>query len=782
MKYHVRAAQLRAVLAALCAALLARAAAPAAPETPGADDRNAFRFAVLGDNQPHSAFALPNKVYEEILDRIEKLKPDFVVNVGDIINGSTNPRISRRQVVDFKESSKRLSMPYYVAFGNHDMAWNPKIIEEMVGPLYFSFNHKGAHFVLLNTDFTGQHLSIVGKQLEWLKEDLRRNAGAKPIFVFLHRPVFAVGSGPDSMKREEREKLHALFLAHGVSAVFSGHQHLYHVEEHDGIRYYITGGAGGPLLLTAQNAFYHFLLITVHDGKFDVGLNRMEEDRASHFMGLVEMDNPFFTQPLGCRSSSIVDKLEPCAPETPATTPAGELFARGFKLQKAGKMKLALWEYDAALAADPSLLAAVNNKAVILATGGMTRDAESLLAGLVGKREEPAEARFNLALLLAEAGSSPAALKLLREGLARRPESALLHIGTGLVFARAKDFDTAEKEFAAALSLRPEAPRLDIAELALVRGDFNRVISLCRGIMARQPGNRDALSLMGEAYAGEKKYREASVCYARLLEADPEDYATCIAAGNVYLQTGDNNAAIKAYTQALSARQDFIPALYNLSIAYLLEGKNNREPSQDLIYQRLSFDDPEKILDPLKTMISLGVRDELRAKALNNLATTLYLGGLADPIAIEQYLNQAIDAAGNLPQPRVNLGNIYWETDRIGLAGLSYIEALKREPACSAARYNLATLLVLEGKVDEGIDAYKELLARDPSYYRGWSSIAEVYMRRHMENPAETRFLSLALEAWRKSCRIKQEGNLACGMVEKIEREHPGVPNAEGAP
>ena len=94
----------------------------------------------------------------------------------------------------------------------------------------------------------------------------------------------------------------------------------------------------------------------------------------------------------------------------------------------------------------------------------------------------------------------------------------------------------------------------------------------------------------------------------------------------------------------------------------------------------------------------------------------------------------------------------------------------------------LATLLVLEGKVDEGIDAYKELLARDPSYYRGWSSIAEVYMRRHMENPAETRFLSLALEAWRKSCRIKQEGNLACGMVEKIEREHPGVPNAEGAP
>jgi hypothetical protein len=61
----------------------------------------------------------------------------------------------------------------------------------------------------------------------------------------MHHPAFSVSLHGGS--RDVRERWTPLFERYRVSAVFSGHDHVYERAEHDGIRYFVTGGGGAPL-------------------------------------------------------------------------------------------------------------------------------------------------------------------------------------------------------------------------------------------------------------------------------------------------------------------------------------------------------------------------------------------------------------------------------------------------------------------------------------------------------------------------------------------------------
>jgi hypothetical protein len=69
---------------------------------------------------------------------------------------------------------------------------------------------------------------------------------------------------PDSAKPEigDRPDLVALFRRYPVRAVFSGHAHLYSHEAHDGIDYFIAGGAGAPLYASPdRGGFSHYVIV-----------------------------------------------------------------------------------------------------------------------------------------------------------------------------------------------------------------------------------------------------------------------------------------------------------------------------------------------------------------------------------------------------------------------------------------------------------------------------------------------------------------------------------------
>jgi 3',5'-cyclic AMP phosphodiesterase CpdA len=97
----------------------------------------------------------------------------------------------------------------------------------------------------------------------------------------MHHPPFSISVHGGS--RDLRERWTPLFEKYQVSAVFSGHDHVYQRAEHDGIRYFVSGGGGAPLYprrpnpnpvdLEAVKKFeraFHFLRVTVTGNRVEV--------------------------------------------------------------------------------------------------------------------------------------------------------------------------------------------------------------------------------------------------------------------------------------------------------------------------------------------------------------------------------------------------------------------------------------------------------------------------------------------------------------------------------
>lgn len=219
-------------------------------------------FAVVGDNRSG------DEIYRKVVGMIMARKPDFVVNVGDLI-----PRPG--SAIDWKrfwELSAPVTVPYFQTVGNHDVSnrKSEEIYKEQVdlpgNELYYSFSCGDSLFVVLDTSIIGQSRRISGEQSDWLK-NLLESANKRHKFVFLHHPMYSgeilFEWGLDSHP-EERDRLRDLLVKNKVDAVFAGHLHLYRRKTINGITQIITGGAGAPLIATEENGgFFHFILMTV---------------------------------------------------------------------------------------------------------------------------------------------------------------------------------------------------------------------------------------------------------------------------------------------------------------------------------------------------------------------------------------------------------------------------------------------------------------------------------------------------------------------------------------
>ncbi|MEU7137895.1 PQQ-binding-like beta-propeller repeat protein [Nocardia sp. NPDC046473] len=90
----------------------------------------------------------------------------------------------------------RFGRPFYPVMGNHDAGGTGKttgyaasmeIYRRNMGPEWYSFDRNGRHLVVLEDNYD---TSGLGPQLQWLREDLRRHATGKQVFVFAHRSLF----------------------------------------------------------------------------------------------------------------------------------------------------------------------------------------------------------------------------------------------------------------------------------------------------------------------------------------------------------------------------------------------------------------------------------------------------------------------------------------------------------------------------------------------------------------------------------------------------------------
>ena len=148
-------------------------------------------------------------------------------------------------------------MPYYHCIGNHDVLGlsgrrkvekdhpgigKKKIMQDIgMERDYYSFNHKGWHFVVLNSifEFEGEngpaYKPMIGEeQLDWLRYDLGVHKGM-PTIAVSHMAAFAHLAQIESdfeMKAmnhlilQDNKALRLIFERHNVKALLQGHTHI----------------------------------------------------------------------------------------------------------------------------------------------------------------------------------------------------------------------------------------------------------------------------------------------------------------------------------------------------------------------------------------------------------------------------------------------------------------------------------------------------------------------------------------------------------------------------
>lgn len=178
------------------------------------------------------------------LERIRALDPDFVVHLGDMVQEFPESTGFESAVTAANEQFEKLDADVHHVAGNHDVGDKPdptmptdrvtpeslRSFHERYGPSWYSWDHDGVHFVVLNSQIMNSSLPASDEQREWLEADLAGTAD-RPIFVFLHLPPFlydpdepALGHY-DNVDRPARDWLLQLVREHGVTDLFAGHSH-----------------------------------------------------------------------------------------------------------------------------------------------------------------------------------------------------------------------------------------------------------------------------------------------------------------------------------------------------------------------------------------------------------------------------------------------------------------------------------------------------------------------------------------------------------------------------
>jgi hypothetical protein len=235
------------------------------------DDAGDFTFVVMGDNRPWTGgkdFAIQNTYFAENIRLANTSGGEFAVNVGDLIHGyAKDAAVVNRMWDDFDRAASYFQIPLIPVVGNHDVPdrVGEAVWRKRIGPTYFSWDYKGCHFIGLNSEVVGGLDKITGFQLAWLKEDLKRAAGARRIFVFVHKPLWRWGPKERVLENRWHKDVHPLLAAAGVDTVFGGHDHQYlRYPTRDGVNYVVTGGAGAELHgAELEGGFFHICIVTV---------------------------------------------------------------------------------------------------------------------------------------------------------------------------------------------------------------------------------------------------------------------------------------------------------------------------------------------------------------------------------------------------------------------------------------------------------------------------------------------------------------------------------------
>ncbi|MBW8036212.1 MAG: hypothetical protein FVQ79_11425 [Planctomycetes bacterium] len=226
------------------------------------NDPDNFQFAIVADrtgSHRPGAFA-------DAVPKINHLQPDFVMCVGDLVEGDDeNVDVLVAQWDEFDAMVEKLEMPFFYLTGNHDLTSEKaiQIYKQRRGRAYYHFLYKDVLFLCMNSeDILAKSDGIGDEQIEYFADVLKKHQNATWVCVFVHKPIW-------QKKDANGWQKFAPLLSGRKHTVFSGHDHKYSKAIRNGVNYYklATTGAGSASKLKGpqQGKFDHVMWVTMTD-------------------------------------------------------------------------------------------------------------------------------------------------------------------------------------------------------------------------------------------------------------------------------------------------------------------------------------------------------------------------------------------------------------------------------------------------------------------------------------------------------------------------------------
>jgi len=269
------------------------------------DPRN-FQFVIIGDR---TGGANVLETFQKAMPQINLLEPEFVINVGDLIEGYSDQAAELNTEWNEVDSwLGELDMPFFKTPGNHDIANKTarEVWRERYGATYYSFLYKDVLFMVLDTEydrpapppdmkekielynrlqvedpakaqamlaeFMSDESVVAGlstpvefdeKQLAWIRQTLTDHPDVRWTLLFMHEPCWEKPS--DSFKTIQT------MLTGRKHTIFAGHLHYYDYDNIDGYEYITMGPVGASFHHEGSGNVDHIMWVTMTDNGPEMG-------------------------------------------------------------------------------------------------------------------------------------------------------------------------------------------------------------------------------------------------------------------------------------------------------------------------------------------------------------------------------------------------------------------------------------------------------------------------------------------------------------------------------
>jgi len=328
-----------------------------------------------------------------------------------------------------------------------------------------------------------------------------------------------------------------------------------------------------------------------------------------------------------------------------------------------------------------------------------------LAASMAVAQESPGEI-VQRAVALHQSGDPEKAIPLYREFLRLQPQEAQIRSNLGAALASTGRYDEAIAEYRQALKGLPGDPRirLNLALSLYKAGQISEAAKELEPLHAAQPKNMQVTDLLADCW----------------------------------LRQGQNNKVIGLLTP-MEADQTDLAAAYMLGTALLQE--KHLDKGQQIIDRILRNGDSAEARFLMATAklnamdFNGAIADLQKAAVLNpNLPDVYYFLGLAhkevgDQAAARKDFEQEIFQNPNDFGSNLNLALMLKEDNDFAGATRLLERALRVRPGDPGALYQVATIDLAAGKIEEARVKLESILKESPQFIEGHITLATVYYR-----------------------------------------------------